>query len=278
MRISGLLLGFSLALVLAGCGGQPSVRPDASPAHAPPVSGPVDRPAVDGPPPPQTIPADVHAVPDAVPRPEPLALRGNPDVYEVLGEQYHVLASSRGFEQSGIASWYGQKFQGSDTSSGEVYDMFGMTAAHKTLPLPSYVRVTNLENGREAVVRINDRGPFHEGRIIDLSYAAATRLGVIDRGTAPVRIVALEGGASAHVTDTPPSLYLQIGAYGEQSNAQRASDRLKALGFTDVFISTDDRPGALFRVQVGPYESNDQARLARQRLEANGFSVSALRY
>ena len=120
---------------------------------------------------------------------------GNPDSYVEFGERYKVLQSSNGFREKGLASWYGIDFHGRDTSSGEVYDMYEMTAAHKTLPLPTYVRVSNLDNGRSSIVKVNDRGPFIEGRIIDLSYAAAYRLGITGPGTANVEIVALEPSA-----------------------------------------------------------------------------------
>ena len=130
-------------------------------------------------------------MPDAVPRYEPRSALGNPDSYEVYGEHYVVLNDFAGFKQRGIASWYGKKFHGKNTSSGEPYDMFLMTAAHKTLPIPCYVRVTNLSNQRSAIVRVNDRGPFHSDRIIDLSYVAALKLGVIGVGSAPVEIEAL---------------------------------------------------------------------------------------
>ena len=134
----------------------------------------------------------VFGVPDAVPRAEVKTRSGNPESYEVDGKEYHVLDTSRGYSQRGIASWYGQAFHGRSTSSGEPYDMYLMTAAHKTLPLPTYVQVTNLENGRTVVVRVNDRGPFVEGRIIDVSYVAAQRLGMVGRGTAQVEVVALD--------------------------------------------------------------------------------------
>jgi len=130
--------------------------------------------------------------PDAVPVEEPRSRYGNPESYEVRGVTYHVLETSEGYEAEGTASWYGEEFQGRRTSSGEPYDMYAMTAAHRTLPIPTYVEVTNLENGRTVVVRVNDRGPFHEGRIIDLSYAAAQKLGLVGPGTARVRVRALE--------------------------------------------------------------------------------------
>lgn len=139
---------------------------------------------------------DLDAVPDAVPVAEPLSRYGNPEEYEVFGESYRVMDSSEGYVAEGLASWYGEEFQGRRTSSGEPFDMYLMTAAHRTLPIPTYVEVTNLENGRVAVVRVNDRGPFHSERIIDLSYVAARKLGIVGPGTAMVRVRALEPAAS----------------------------------------------------------------------------------
>src|SRR5579859_3370195 len=139
---------------------------------------PAASPDQDGPPRSEEIPADLSKIADAVPQAEPRSGSGNPEFYDVYGDRYYVRRDSRGFKERGVASWYGSKFQGKHTSSGEPYDMFRMTAAHKTLPIPCYVRVTNLRNGTSAVVRVNDRGPFHPGRIIDLSYAAALKLGV----------------------------------------------------------------------------------------------------
>ncbi len=136
--------------------------------------------------------APLGNVADAVPRAEVKTRLGNPESYRVAGKEYRVLETSEGYRQEGIASWYGSQFQGRRTSSGEIYDMYRMTAAHKTLPLPTYVRVTNLENGRSVVVRVNDRGPFVDGRIIDMSFVAAIRLGMLGPGTARVEVVALD--------------------------------------------------------------------------------------
>lgn len=144
-----------------------------------------DRPPTDPP------DVDLDDIPDAVPRDEPRSRSGNPAEYEVFGRTYRTLPSAEGYEEEGIASWYGEEFHGRSTSSGEPYDMYAMTAAHRSLPLPSYVEVTNLDNGRTVVVRVNDRGPFHGNRLIDVSYAAAHRLGLIGPGTARVRIRAL---------------------------------------------------------------------------------------
>lgn len=137
---------------------------------------------------------DLDAVPDAIPVEEPRSRYGNMAQYEAMGRTYRTLATSEGYEAEGMASWYGEEFHGRRTSSGEPYDMYAMSAAHPTLPLPSYVEVLNLENGRRVVVRVNDRGPFHAGRIIDVSYAAAHRLGMLAKGTARVRIRALQPG------------------------------------------------------------------------------------
>src|SRR5699024_3530194 len=146
--------------------------------------------------------------PPAVPKDEPLSEYGNPPRYTVFGETYHTLDSAEHFTQTGIASWYGRQFHGQRTSSGEPYDMFRMTAAHKTLPLPSYVRVTNLRSGKQVIVRVNDRGPFHDGRIIDLSYVAALKLGIVRHGSAPVRIetvTATDVAAPVVAQRTPPA-------------------------------------------------------------------------
>ena len=141
------------------------------------------------------VPGAADAVPDAVPVEEPRSRYGNPEEYEVLGQTYRVLDSSEGYVAEGLASWYGEEFHGRRTSSGEPYDMYLMTAAHRTLPIPTYVEVTNLENGRVAVVRVNDRGPFHPDRIIDLSYVAARKLDIVGPGTARVRVRAMEPAA-----------------------------------------------------------------------------------
>jgi len=142
--------------------------------------------------PPPDVPEDIASIPDAVPRQEVKTRYGNPESYVEFGVRYRVMETSDGYEEEGIASWYGPGFHGRRTSSGETYDQYAMTAAHTVLPLPTYVEVTNLDNGRTVVVKVNDRGPFHGGRIIDLSYAAAIKLGVVGPGTARVRVRALD--------------------------------------------------------------------------------------
>ena len=203
-----------------------------------------------------------------MPRDEPPAAYGNRSPYTVLGKSYRVRPSAEGYVERGVASWYGQKFHGRQTSSREVYDMCSFSAAHKTLPLPSYVRVTNLDNGREVVVRVNDRGPFHAGRIIDLSFAAAVKLGVDRTGTARVEVRALTGGAdlanapaAARVPSSSSSpapmgsgpQRVQVGAYRDRDNARRIARQLEDAGIDDVSIEdvrTD--AGKVWRVRIGP--------------------------
>jgi rare lipoprotein A len=231
---------------------------------------------------------DLASIPDAVPRDEPLSRYGNPPEYEVFGQRYRTLASSAGFEERGLASWYGTKFQGRRTSSGEAYDMFAMTAAHRHLPLPSFVEVINLDNGKRVVVRVNDRGPFVGGRIIDLSYAAAHRIGMVDKGVAPVLVRAVGPGgvpagsvqiaaieppvqsdaiASGENLESPAS-YVQVGAFADRDAAERVERELRALGFSDVLVTTLVRnPGVpLHRVRIGPLEDASAVQEVAERL------------
>ncbi len=172
-----------LCALITGCaGGTSSVRRD----------GPPDGP----------VPADIAAIPDAEWRAEPLSKFGNPISYKVDGATYYVSRERKAYKARGYASWYGKQFHGERTSSGESYDMYKMTAAHKTLPIPSFVRVTNLENGRKVILRVNDRGPFHDDRVIDVSYVAASKLGMLRKGTAYVEVEALLGPSSP-AQDTP---------------------------------------------------------------------------
>src|SRR5690606_6096907 len=194
--------------------------------------------------------------------------------YEVFGKRYYVMKDARGYVERGIASWYGEKFHGRRTSSGETYDMYAMTAAHKTLPLPTYVEVTNLQNGRRVVVRVNDRGPFHENRIIDLSYTAAAKLGIIGPGTALVEVRAIDPGAPRQqvATTAPPpapastgsggtpGFYVQVGAFASRANAERLYSRLGSFGKDLLRINeavVDGRP--IYRVRIGPLYEVDTA-------------------
>jgi rare lipoprotein A len=236
---------------------------------------------------------------DAIPKVEPRSKYGNPPSYVVAGKRYTVLASSSGFVERGLASWYGPQFHGRRTSSGETYDMYAMTAAHPTLPLPTYVQVTNLENGQRAIVRVNDRGPFHGGRVIDLSYAAARKLGIVARGTGAVEVraidpaaqtvpvaqdaatetrtpsypasVELNAASQARVSQTTPSLFVQVGAFSELRNAEqlRAQLLLRQLGEIQIQFAEANNP--LYRVRIGPLSSVDAADAMAQQLEALGL-------
>ena len=215
-------------LALAGCAREPL------------------RPA----PPPAPAPAPGSA---AVPHDEPRSKYGNPPFYEVGGRRYVVLQSAVGFVEQGVASWYGPDFHGGRTATGETYDMNAMTGAHPTLPLPTWVRVTNLENGRSVVVRLNDRGPFAKDRIIDLSHAAAEQLDMIRKGTARVEVRSLAVGDTAPPPAAMPAYYAQAGAFGSRENAEALATRLRAAGIANVTVTestVDGRP--MFRVRAGP--------------------------
>ena len=242
---------------------------------------------------------DPSAIPDAVPKVEPRSRYGNPEFYEVNGERYFVLPDSRGYVERGTASWYGTKFHGRRTSSGEPYDMYAMTAAHRTLPLPTYVRVTHLDNGRSVVVKVNDRGPFHDNRLIDLSYAAAAKLDMLDKGTAPVEVRAIEPVHSQpagvrfdpatptnvvqdrpEVTIATPNeegdrFYVQTGAFSDQRNAEMLRSALSESGTGNVRIvedgTTDGR--VLFKVRVGPLADRKTALRLKEQLAANGIAA-----
>lgn len=262
-------LALLLVLLLAGCAG-PGSRP-----------GPDYR--KDGPP---TTAVDIDAIPDAVPRAEPLCqpcLRP----YEVQGASFRPLASAAGYQARGVASWYGREFHGRSTANGERYDMFAMTAAHPTLPIPSYVRVTHLANGRSVVVRINDRGPFRRGRLIDLSYVAAAKLGLVGHGSGPVEVRAvLPGGSPAPAVITASAspgaqplptdgVYLQVGAFGEAAAAQRLANRLRGEALAPVSVqpaNSDNR--WLHRVRVGPLP---QALVEQTVARLGALGLSALR-
>jgi rare lipoprotein A len=201
--------------------------------------------------------------------------------YVVDGKRYEPLASERGFVQTGVASWYGRDFHGKKTSSGEIYDMHAMTAAHKTLPLGVYVTVRNMDNGRETIVRVNDRGPFVKGRVLDLSYAAARKLGYDMIGTAPVRITALgyrKSGASSEYQ--PAANYdagdfsVQVGSFKEFANADRLSrDMKQRFGFSEVHKS-DVNGETFYRVYAGRYTSLAEAEKAEDRFIDLGFAGS----
>ncbi|MDO3385283.1 septal ring lytic transglycosylase RlpA family protein [Gilvimarinus sp. SDUM040013] len=224
---------------------------------------------------------DVTHIPDAVPKYEARTRAGNKNPYTVLGQTYYLIEDESDYKERGTASWYGKKFHGHKTSNGEVYDMYGMTAAHKTLPIPSYVRVTYLKNGRSVVVRVNDRGPFHQGRIIDLSYAAAQKLGIASAGTGPVEVEIVVPG------DTPPpplrpedraathadGIYLQVGAFSSASNAKGLRDDVDSVLEARVFVSEFLAAKSLYRVRIGPLADMAEVSRVRGKLTGAGFSA-----
>ena len=224
-------------------------------------------------------PPNLSQVKNAVPKPEPRSRYGNPASYTVLGKTYKVLGSSIGYDEKGIASWYGTKFQGRRTSSGEPYDMYAMTAANKTLPLPTYVQVTNLQNGRQVIVKVNDRGPFHEDRVIDLSYAAAKKLDMLHTGTAMVEVKAIDtskgakdkGGVKKTYPHTP-KLFLQVAAFSDKTNADKLKARLIQAIQEPVTVKTAvSNDKTLYRVQVGPLKSVKLSDHLEAQIQAQGL-------
>jgi len=281
-----LLALLFLALAAAGCGTAPKRSPYYSD---------------DGPP--QAVPANLDRVPDAVPHPEPPHRYANRP-YTVFGETYTPVVDTQPFKQRGVASWYGRKFQGQKTASGEPYDMFKMTAAHKTLPIPSYVKVTNLANGKSVVVRINDRGPFHSNRIIDLSYAAASRLGLAAKGSGLVEIervfeppkekedaaaasppaareappatvaaAAPQASAPAPGTGDPPGLWIQLAAFSSAEAADAFRDKAaREMPWIAEPVQVVKSDGYA-RVRLGPYRTREEAEaIAAKVRESLGYA------
>ena len=276
MQLRRALLVF-VYVALASCGGS-DVR-DSAP------SGRVSIPDLPG---------------DAVPRPEPRSRYGNGPVYEVFGKSYSVMSTSSGYKERGVASWYGKKFHGRLTSNRETYDMYEMTAAHKSLPLPTYVRVTNLRNRKSIVVRVNDRGPFVHNRIIDLSYAAALKLDMVRDGTSLVEVTAIsfedppgDRPVRAVVPAKPPKpapapepapkstpetpagdeIFVQVGAFGDRANAERRQAVLMAGGILDAFIFAEEASSPpLYRVRIGPIAGVDDYDGIVGKLEALGIT------
>jgi rare lipoprotein A len=263
-RACATLLSMTL---LAACG-----------ANAPPRSVGVTREVVSSPAP---APA-----PGVVPRSD----RGNPPFYDVLGKRYHVLPTSSGYVQRGVASWYGRDFHGLATSSGETYNMHALTAAHTTLPLPTWVEVTNLANGKRIVVKVNDRGPFVDNRLIDLSYAAATALDMVRMGTARVEVRAIappveelgRDATLAAVSETGPAvgverMFVQIGAFSDADNAERLVARLRASGFANPTVVIDpEARRRLHCVRLGPIRDSVEFDELTARLLSIGVSGSRL--
>ncbi len=253
---------------------------------------------------------DVSQITDAVPRIDPITIAGNKNPYTVNGVTYALLPSSKNYKEEGAASWYGKKFHGRRTSNGEIYSMYGMTAAHKTLPIPAYVRVTNLANGRQIIVRVNDRGPFHGGRIIDLSYAAAKKLGYAKLGTAQVRVEAIDpanyqrnsvsaptiskrvdkpairsavalkkaplikpaaASRSGSARKLPIQPFLQVGVYNSMSSARQLQQQLAAITAYPVSVRRFGEVQApVFKVWIGPITDQLQMAALRDRLIQQG--------
>jgi len=293
-------LAVILCFALAGCSltrRQPAPAPAPKPTTTIPSGSAVP-----------SVPPDVLSIPDAVPRAEPRGTRGNPPFYEVFGKRYYVMAKSDGWVERGTASWYGPGFHAASTSLGEPYDMYAMTAAHKTLPIPCYAEVTNLRNGRKIVVRINDRGPFVGDRIIDLSYTAAAKLDMLLAGTAPVEVRVLTPGRGAAGSAMPPAvpvapppapvatqpqvtvvnapatstpgaapMFIQAGVFADHENARRRVEML--LGAGVELASLDDLPRAdrtLYLVRVGPFASVEEFDLNMKRLRELGIQDARL--
>jgi len=246
-----LLVMFALALLLsAGCAGKKEK-----------VEEPGDGPS--------SLEIKAEDVRDAVPVAEPLARYGNHSPYNVLGKTYTVLPSSKGYNERGIASWYGSKFHGRRTSSGEPYDMHLATAAHKSLPLPTYAEVTNLDNGRKMIVKINDRGPFHDDRIIDLSYAAAIKLGVDQTGTARVEVKAINMDAPEPApVKVADGTFLQVGAFKNREFADDLAGKMMDAQLKPVSVQ---KSRGLYKVWIGPYASDSEIEASMQRVVELGY-------
>lgn len=275
---SRLVLYLLILSFLASCGGSPTKHKserDGAPYNAD---------------------IDISKIPNAVPRREAKSRYGNPKSYDVFGKRYYVMNSARGYIERGDASWYGTKFHGRRTSSGETYDMYAMTAAHKSLPLPTYVRVTNLENGKSIVVRVNDRGPFHQGRIIDLSYVAALKLDVVRTGTAHVEVETLEPGQKSQPRQQyakqpqeklPPAkqpgpieakhtasrgFYIQVGAFSVLHNAKKLQNQLSAISAHLVSVRQSvANDQTWYKVLIGPVSDAKVANTIVSKLEKQGI-------
>lgn len=297
-RLSAVIAGLVLASLLAACSSTPKSPTASKPSPAKPSGGGYYQD--DGPG--TNVPSNLDAIPDAIPRTERFHSGANKP-YTVFGRSYVPVVNNDPFRQTGIASWYGRKFHGNMTSMGEIYDMYAMTAAHPTLPLPSYVRVTNPANAKSVVVRVNDRGPFHSDRVIDLSYAAAHRLDIVRRGSAPVTVERVFVGdqragvlsppaatparpaasqippptptviATSPITSEGNELFLQLGAFGSQDNASIFRDRMaRELDWNREPVLVVFKDG-LWRVRMGPYPTRLEAESIQARVkESHDFS------
>ena len=249
----------SLALsALASCVGSPLAKKDYQPS-----------------------PIAAAAVVEAIPAADPLSRKGNKSPYEVFGQQYTVMLSADGYTEEGIASWYGMKFQGRRTSNGEIFDVYKATAAHKSLPLPSYLRVTNLENNSSMVVRVNDRGPFVDGRLIDVSYGVAVKLGFAEQGTARVRLehISVDGKDDWRGTQASNYRQLQVGAYQLRPSAEQVAAQIRSILGDDIHVhvsSVQHETITIFRVRVGPVDSFEKLSELQKLFVKNGLPKGQL--
>lgn len=260
-----------LVLTIAACTSQPEPAPEQETTETQQSAPSRYQRANDGAPPAPIAPADVA---DAVPRPDPILSVGNASPYTIAGETYQIMDDHRGYKVRGTASWYGAKFHGHETSNGEIYDLYQASAAHKTLPIPCYVRVTNLGNGKSIVVRVNDRGPFHSDRIIDLSYGAAVKLGYMESGTAQVEVQVIDivGVDDRRGAVAGDYRYLQLGAYSSESSALRLQDSLQALLSPPVFVSqVQSGENLLYRVRIGPMSGAQEIENVQGQLRTAGY-------
>ncbi|RLV60149.1 septal ring lytic transglycosylase RlpA family protein [Parashewanella curva] len=254
MKKSNLFTGLVLMLIISGCSN--------SRYHLSDDKAPVNPP-------------DLSQIENAHPRYEPHSRQGN-NAYEVFNKKYQVLPSAKDYVAIGKASYYGKKFHGYHTSNGEIYDMYSMSAAHKSLPLPSYVKVTNLDNDKSVIVRVNDRGPFHKGRIIDVSYAAAYKLGMLKQGVANVKLEAIHLvppsiNSPKTVSTTPEKLFIQLVA---SKNRVRLASLAKQLQAKYQFSTRLQAVKGLYRLQVGPVSEAVLAEKLLEKLKADGYPKS----
>ncbi|MCH1925219.1 septal ring lytic transglycosylase RlpA family protein [Shewanella sp. C32] len=256
-----------LALLLAGCANQNTSDTGSTNTQSGRYKMDKDKAPDDAP--------DLSNVQDAEPRYEPYSKQGNKD-YEVWGKSYQVMPDAAGYSEVGMASWYGMKFHGHLTSNGETYDMYAMSAAHKSLPLPSYVRVTNLKNNKSAIVRVNDRGPFHSSRILDVSYAAAYKLGMLDTGTTEVKVEVImtdspESRAVSNSKTVKVNFYIQVFASSSKQKAQQLAAPLEQkFSLKSRIIQRDD----VYRLQLGPINNEDIASKMLDNIRQQGFNQS----
>ncbi|KPQ28234.1 MAG: rare lipoprotein A [Marinobacter excellens HL-55] len=280
-----------VALVLSGCGSAPKVSEE---DHSSRYTMKQDRAPSGN--------FDVSDLQDAVPRYEAPKTAGNMSQYQVWGKTYRVMDSNDGYVARGVASWYGEKFHGHKTSNGEVFDMYSMSAAHKSMRIPSYARVTNLDNGQSVIVRVNDRGPFHGDRLIDLSYAAAKKLGYKSRGTAKVEVEAItvrqDGSmtlagkpfnpgvmppvvavstASTEAQDPALGLFVQLGSFSQRDPAEELLSKARRVVERPMRVrQVNTDAGRFHRAQVGPFDDEAEALNAQNLLQSNGFAQSVV--